>query len=111
MDIDHIDHFVKARFNGCKLTPVQIAEKLRTVIKTMDIFDDPDGVPIRISIGTPKESTREDLRDWIEDICDPLETLPEEVRNTPYILYDIWYDAPEDDDDWDTGVEIMMCKG
>lgn len=106
LTINDITNLFEHRYQGLEVTPEQIVEKLRAVIKTMDIFQEPDRVPIRISIGKPKEPTDKDFNDWEEEMCRPLIALPGELWKESYKVYEIWYD----DDENEYGVEVMLYK-
>ena len=106
LNIDHITSLFEHRYQGLQVTPKQIVEKLRAVIKAMDIFQEPDKVPIRISIGKPKEPTDHDFNDWSEEMCGPLLVIPGELWDELYTVYEIWYDDDEDEH----GVEVMLYK-
>ena len=106
LTIDNITSLFEHRYQDLEVTPEQIVEKLRTVIKAMDIFQEPDKVPIRISIGKPKEPTDKDFNDWVEEMCGPLTALPGELWEESYKVYEIWYD----DDENEHGVEVMLYK-
>ena len=108
MDISHVTDFIEARYKGTEISPEQIESKIRTIVTALDIFDEPEGMRIRYSFGTPVEDESA-LDDWKEDFCKGLSELPEEVKSAAYTVYEIWYDGDPDFED-QRGVEVMFYK-
>lgn len=106
MNITEITTLFTKQYRGKQITPGQIVEKLRIVIRVMDVLADPDKMPIRISIGKPKKPTATCLDDWTEECCELWDNLPKELCAELYTVYEVWYDT----DEYDYAIEIMMYK-
>lgn len=108
MDISHVADFIESRYRGEEITPAEIEQKIRVVVKALDIFEEPEGMKIRFAFGTPIEDERA-LDDWQEESCMTLSEMPESMKDKKYAVYEIWYDG---DDEYEElcGIEVMMYQ-
>ena len=109
MNISHVTDFIGARYEGKKITPAKIEQNIRAVVEALDIFEEPEGMKIRFSIGTPIPPEEIKVDDWKEQMCVPLAELPDDLKNKEYTVYEIWYDGDPDYEEL-CGVEVMLYE-
>ena len=109
MDITHVADFIESRYEGSKITPVQIEKKIRTIVEALDIFEEPEGMKIRFSIGKPANPEECGLNDWQEESCITLAEMSDDQKNKEYTIYEIWYDGDPDYEEL-CGVEVMLYE-
>ena len=86
MNISHVTDFIGARYEGKKITPAKIEQNIRAVVEALDIFEEPEGMKIRFSIGTPIPPEEIKVDDWKEQMCVPLAELPDDL-STPFMRF------------------------
>ena len=106
MDISHVTSFIESRYRGTEITPVQIESKIRAIVEALDIFEEPAGMKIRFAFGTPILD-EDAFDDWKEESCMVLSELPDDIKNKPFTVYEIWYDGDDEYED-QCGVEVML---
>ena len=99
----HIDHLIKIfakQFEGNRVTPMSLAMKIADTNRALEIID-PDALQIRASFGVPIVDETS-IEDWDESECVDINDLSDDVANTQYVLYELWYD------DEDSCIEMML---